>query len=103
MLGIYAKQVSIYIQSVATSVYMYMPYKQTAVRSSTEHMINHVYDGSLNQRSHHACWYIISSVSESITSFCKQRAMIKMGNTYCVRVPSHFALKKSFSLTFQGH
>lgn len=40
----------------------------------------------------HALWYI-SSVYEIVTYLYKQRAMIKMGNTYCERVPSHFALK----------
>lgn len=41
----------------------------------------------------HALWYIISSMYEIVTYLYKQRAMIKMGNTYCERVPSHFAHK----------
>lgn len=45
-------------------------------------------------------------MSPQLNYFYKQRAMIKMGNTYCDRFSSHFALKtieKGFSLTFQGH
>lgn len=34
-------------------------------------------------------------MDQLITEYQKQRAMIKMGNTYCVRLPSHFALKST--------
>lgn len=41
---------------------------------------------------YHALWYIISSV-ESTKLLEKQRAIIKVGNTYCGKFSSHFALK----------
>lgn len=44
-------------------------------------------------------------MSPQLHQLYKQRAMIKMGNTYCDRFSSHFALKptdKGFSLTFLG-